>query len=86
VIKILVVVKKFPSTFLNYWFNFSVHFMERLFIKYIKLGIVDTDEWSKRVWTLLSSYNQRLLKDGKTLESEKENLPEFRSEVKFLII
>jgi hypothetical protein len=26
VIKVLVVVKKIPSTFLNYWFNFSVHF------------------------------------------------------------
>ena len=25
-IKVLVVVKKIPSTFLNYWFNFSVHF------------------------------------------------------------
>ena len=27
-IKVLVVVKKIPSTFLNYWFNFSVHFNE----------------------------------------------------------
>lgn len=26
-IKVLVVVKKIPSTFLNYWFNFSVHFI-----------------------------------------------------------
>jgi hypothetical protein len=32
VIKVLVVVKKIPSTFLNYWFNFSVHFSIKNFI------------------------------------------------------
>jgi methyltransferase-like protein len=53
-----------------------VNRFERLFIKYIKLGINDPNEWSKKAWALLSSYNQRLLKDGKTLESDEENLTE----------
>lgn len=53
-----------------------VNRFERLFIKYIKLGINDPNEWSKKAWALLSSYNQRLLKDGKTLESDEENLAE----------
>lgn len=53
-----------------------VNRFERLFIKYIKLGISDPNEWSKRAWALLSSYNQRFLKDGKALESDEDNLAE----------
>ena len=53
-----------------------VNRFERLFIKYIKLGITDLNEWSERAWALLSSANQRLLKDGKALESDEDNLAE----------
>jgi methyltransferase-like protein len=53
-----------------------VNRFERLFIKYIKLGISDPKEWSEKAWALLSSSNQRLLKDGKTLESDEDNLAE----------
>lgn len=62
-----------------------VNRFERLFIKYIKLGISDPSEWSQKVWALLSSHNQKLLKDGKTLESNEENLAEiFRQANEFL--
>lgn len=62
-----------------------VNRFEKLFIKYTKLGIIDTGEWSQKVWALLSSYNQKLLKEGKTLESDEENLNEIlRQANKFL--
>jgi hypothetical protein len=53
-----------------------VNRFERLFIKYIKLGIIDPDEWSQKAWALLSSHNQKLLKEGKILESDEDNLAE----------
>jgi hypothetical protein len=53
-----------------------VNRFERLFIKYIKLGISDPKEWSQKAWALLSSNNQKLLKEGKTLESDQDNLSE----------
>jgi hypothetical protein len=53
-----------------------VNRFERLFIKYIKLGISDPNEWSEKAWALLSFYNQRFLKDGKALESDEDNLAE----------
>jgi hypothetical protein len=53
-----------------------VNRFERLFIKYIKLGIIDPGEWSQKAWALLSSHTQKLLKEGKTLESDEENLAE----------
>jgi len=63
-----------------------VNRFERLFIKYIKLGISDPKEWSEKAWALLSSSNQRFLKDGKTIESDEDNLAEMlRRANEFLI-
>ncbi len=33
-------------------------------------------DWAKYAWQVLSSQNQRLIKDGKTLETPEDNLAE----------
>ena len=39
------------------------------------------DDCAKATWEILASQNQRLIKEGKVLETEQDNLNELKSQV-----
>lgn len=43
-------------------------------------GKTEPDEWAAYAWYVLSQQGQRILKDGKTLETDAENLAELRAQ------
>ncbi len=49
---------------------------QQLFLRSRKAGKKLPQEWAEYVWQVLVSQNQRLIKEGKTLETEEENLKE----------
>lgn len=49
---------------------------EQLFLLAIQRGHKTTADWAKFVWNILDSKNQKLLKEGKTLETSEENIAE----------
>ena len=51
----------------------SVNRFDQLFITSIHNGGKTADDWVEYVWQVLKAQNQRLVLDGKTLESEQEN-------------
>lgn len=49
---------------------------QQLFMLAILQGHKKPADWARVVWELISSQNQKLLKDGKTLETAEENMAE----------
>jgi SAM-dependent methyltransferase len=54
----------------------AVNRFQQLFISSITLGKKQPQDWAQAAWTLLASQNQRLLKDGKVIETAEGNLAE----------
>jgi SAM-dependent methyltransferase len=54
----------------------SVNRFQQLFLLAGTEGMESPDEWAKYAWQILSAENQRVLKDGKALESAEQNLAE----------
>lgn len=52
--------------------------LSQLFLLAEKQGKKSPAEWTEFVWDILSQQNQRLLKDGKALETAAENLSELK--------
>ena len=50
---------------------------EQIFIDSYKNGVRKSEDLAKRAWKIVESQGQRLLKDGKTVESAEENLKLF---------
>lgn len=50
--------------------------IQQLFLLAIDQGGNQPEEWANNAWTILASQNQRLLKEGKVLETAKDNLDE----------
>lgn len=49
---------------------------QQLFLLAKQQGHKQPQDWARLVWNILAAQSQRLLKDGKTLESAEENLAE----------
>ena len=54
----------------------AVNRFQQLFILAINQGQKQPEELAKSAWTMLASQNQRLLKDGKAIETAEANLAE----------
>ena len=54
----------------------QVNRFQQLFIDSIQSGNQDPALWASDAWRVLSSLGQRIIKDGATLETEKENVAE----------
>ena len=48
--------------------------MQQLFLLAMKEGHKQPADWARYAWGILAMQNQRLLKDGKALETPEENL------------
>ena len=59
--------------------GFSIGRFEQVFVELYKRGKRDIDSLAKESWTILEAQGQRLIKEGKTLNSAEENLAEFKS-------
>lgn len=57
----------------------KVNRFHQLFLLARSMGMKNTDEWVKFAWDILSRQNQKLIKDGKALESDEENIQELNS-------
>ena len=49
---------------------------EQLFLREMAQGKKDPQQWASATWALLKAQGQRIIKDGKPLESDEENLAE----------
>jgi hypothetical protein len=49
---------------------------QQLFLKAIQLGLRTPSEWATHCWEVLAAQGQRLMKDGKALETPAENIAE----------
>jgi hypothetical protein len=47
-----------------------------LFLREMAQGKKDPQQWASATWALLKAQGQRIIKDGKPLESDEENLAE----------
>lgn len=54
--------------------GYAVSRFQQLFLAALAQGKKSPEEWAKDVWQTLSTHGERLLKDGKPLESAEENL------------
>jgi hypothetical protein len=54
----------------------------QLFLLSISQGKKKPEEWAQFVWQTLVTQGQKIVKDGKTLESEQENLGELTEQAK----
>ena len=54
----------------------------QLFLLAISQGKKKPEEWAQFVWQILSGQGQKIVKDGKTLELEQENLDELTEQAK----
>lgn len=52
----------------------------QLFLLAKQQGHKQPQDWARFVWNILAIQNQRLVKDGKTLESAEENLVELTAQ------
>ena len=59
-----------------------VNRFQQLFLLSMSQGKPQPEDWAKEVWSVLSSQNQRLLKEGKTLDSAEDNLNELTRQAK----
>jgi hypothetical protein len=53
-----------------------------LFLLALHSGKKQPAEWAAAVWELLGSQGQRIVKDGKTLDTPEENIAELTSQAK----
>lgn len=53
--------------------------IQQLFLLAIAGGATTPDEWVAPAWKILSALGQKLIKDGKPLESDEDNLAELRA-------
>jgi len=60
----------------------QVNRFQQLFIDSIQSGNQDPALWASDAWRVLSSLGQRIIKDGATLETEKENVAELERQAK----
>jgi SAM-dependent methyltransferase len=63
----------------------SVNRIQQLFLNSINKGVRSPQEWAQSAWLTLSSQNQRLLKDGKTMDAESDNLTELQRQAEEFI-
>lgn len=54
----------------------AVNRFQQLFLLSLQQGKKKPEEWAKEVWATISAQGQRLIKEGKTLESAEDNLQE----------
>jgi hypothetical protein len=54
----------------------AVNRFQQLFLLAIRQGKKQPKEWAQEAWAILAAQNQRLLKDGKAIESVEGNLEE----------
>ena len=54
----------------------------QLFLLAIKAGRQTPQEWAQFTWDILSVQNQKLIKEGRTLETAEETLAELVSEAR----
>lgn len=50
----------------------------QLFLSAMGSGHEHADDWATAAWKVLSAQNQRILKDGKTLDTEEDNIVELK--------
>lgn len=55
---------------------------QQLFLWAKQQGDKQPEQWATRTWQLLSAQNQRLVKEGKTLENPEDNLAELTQQAK----
>ena len=55
---------------------------QQLFLLSMHQGKKQPDHWAKDTWSILADQGQRLIKEGKTLESAQENLAELTAQAK----
>jgi len=55
---------------------------EQLFLRALKQGHKQPEDWAKATWQLLSAQGQQLVKDGKTLNTAEDNLQELTEQAK----
>ena len=58
----------------------AVNRFQQLFLLSMRNGKKQPQDWASDVWAVLSAQNQRLIKEGKTLESAEENVKELESQ------
>jgi hypothetical protein len=54
----------------------AVNRFQQLFLLAMRNGKKQPQDWASEVWSVLAAQNQRLLKEGKTLESAEDNIQE----------
>ena len=60
----------------------TVNRFKQLFLLAKANGKKTPQDWAAYVWQILSAQNQRLIKDGATLESPEDNLSELTAQAK----
>lgn len=60
----------------------SVNRIQQLFILLLAQGQKQESDWTAHVWKLLQSQGHKLVKEGKTLETEEANLAELASQAR----
>lgn len=63
----------------------NVDRFQQLFLLGFSQGVRDPVEFAKQVWQVVSSQGQKLIKEGKTLETLEENIAELTSQAKIFI-
>ena len=58
----------------------AVKRFQQLFLLSLQRGKKRPEDWATETWAILAAQNQRLLKEGKTLESREENLAELTAQ------
>ena len=54
----------------------TVNHFEQFFLLSLQEGKSKPEEWAQSVWETIAAQGQRLIKDGKTLETAQANLAE----------
>jgi len=60
----------------------AVNRFQKLFLLAMQEGKKNPEEWAQATWTVLASQNQRLIKDGKPIETADGNLEELTRQAK----
>ncbi len=60
----------------------AVHRFQQLFLSMLDQGRKGPEEWAQGVWKILDDQGQRILKDGRTLETPEANLAELTAQAK----
>jgi SAM-dependent methyltransferase len=62
--------------------GFTVNRFQQLFMLAMDSGLKQPDAWADYAWQLLNSLGQRIIKDGKTLETPAENVAEMQEQAR----